>query len=265
MNSVIFNEKKKTKIINGLFDYLYLHLDDKIKSMEYNYIRDNLKVEYICSNGNIKEYNFNDAMLLHVSDKLTGKMKGIRAISTTSVCNSYCKSMQKCSDAVCSRCYTKKGSAINPNPLIRGLMNSYHLNSRVLTYDELKALRIWDDVFRLEATGELINENHLINYIKLCKTFKRTQFVLWSKRIELIEEVFKHYEKPKNLRIIQSSPLLNTIGYKSEYADKIFTVYDKETAKNLGIYINCGYQDCRDCMACYDKHNNQEEINELLK
>lgn len=261
----MMREAKQTKIINGLFNYLYLHLGDKIKSMEYNYIRDNLKIEYICSNGNIKEYNFDDATMLFISDKLTAKMKGIRAISTTPACNSYCKSMQKCSDTVCSRCYTKKGSAINPNPLIRGLMNSYHLSSRILTYEELKALRIWDDVFRLEATGELINENHLINYIKLCKTFKKTQFVLWTKRIELVEKVFKYYEKPKNLRIIQSSVLLNKIGYKSKYADKIFTVYDKDTAKNLGIYINCGSKDCRKCMACYDKHCKVEIINEILK
>ena len=74
------------------------------------------------------------------------------------------------------------------------------------------------------------------------------------------------YKKPENLNIIISSLFINKQLNISNYnfADKVFTVYDKKTATDRNININCGARDCSTCLKCYTK-NDIKVINELLK
>jgi hypothetical protein len=72
--------------------------------------------------------------------------------------------------------------------------------------------------------------------------------------------------KPDNMTILYSSIRVNEcesdILNKYDFIDKVFTVYDPETAK--GIAINCGARDCRKCARCYAR-DTESLVNEILK
>ena len=74
------------------------------------------------------------------------------------------------------------------------------------------------------------------------------------------------YKKPDNLNILISALYLNkSIDIaKYNFADKIFTVYDKTYIEKNQIEINCGARDCMSWLKCYTK-NNVKYINEKLK
>jgi hypothetical protein len=128
-------------------------------------------------------------------------------------------------------------------------------------------------MFRLESFGDIQNETQVINYFNLCKRNPRVQFTLWTKNYAVVERVLEHgyegvsYEKPKNLILIISSPVVNQ-PLKIEsfpHADKIFTVYSEEYAALNGVKINCGALSCMTCQKCYNPENETVYINELLK
>ena len=97
-------------------------------------------------------------------------------------------------------------------------------------------------------------------------------FTIWTKNPDIIDNVFKQgYTKPKNLRIILSSPVINVLtDYIKIYSwcDSVFTVYTKEYASTHNIVINCGGRSCATCTGgrCYFKGGcHPVYINELLK
>ena len=73
--------------------------------------------------------------------------------------------------------------------------------------------------------------------------------------------------KPKNLNIVLSSLEMNQVTDFSQYewADRVFTVYDKNYIKDHDVEINCGGRSCMSCLKCYRKSNKTFYINEKLK
>ena len=125
--------------------------------------------------------------------------------------------------------------------------------------------------FRFESFGDLLNEYQVINYFNICYKNPETRFALWTKNPRIIDKVLQNsdLEKPENLQIVFSSPLINHQANPNpnfEFIDKVFTVYDKKTAKDVNI--NCGSRSCLSCGRCYRPNPNGEKIqfiNEILK
>ena len=94
---------------------------------------------------------------IHIS-VMTGKLDGLRAISTNTRTNAYCIKQNASGDAdnICTKCYSHtmlSSYRKNMQPALQ--RNSDALSARMLGTHEIP--RILDAVFRFDAHGELIN------------------------------------------------------------------------------------------------------------
>ena len=201
-----------------------------------------------------------------------GKMSDVMCLTTSPYDNARCLARSKNCDMICNKCFSLKGLSFKKN-----VRNTYHSNSDILSNRELTDLELNEisylikfyDIryFRFESHGDLLNELHYINYVKVAKNNPGVNFALWSKNFDIIEKVEKIgvYKHPDNMQLVQSSVYLNDFELNSSnLADKVFTVFDKDFINNHNLEINCGAKNCSACGLCYEK-NNIKYINERLK
>jgi hypothetical protein len=136
-------------------------------------------------------------------------------------------------------------------------------NTDIMTADNFVPEFINRTIIRLHSFGELYSEIHFQNIIKLCNHNTQTRFVLWTKRPNIVNAVLLYTDKPVNLTLIFSSPMMNIKAELPDNFDKTFTVYDKKFIAENDIEINCMKQ-CNECMKCYNV-NNIDDIKENLK
>lgn len=208
----------------------------------------------------------NNTQTVELTTAHRGKMHGMQSISTSCLCNENCQKRAKDPNSICSHCYAERQLSYQKNTADKMERNSVVLSSHLLTKEELPIINA--SFFRFEAFGDLMNETHLLNYIKIAKANPYTHFALWTKNVWFLDNVFNKQgvKKPKNLVIVASSPVVNVeLKLPEKYdkiVDKIFTVYDKKTAKTVDI--NCGARNCLACHRCYLK-NTDKQIREILK
>ena len=188
----------------------------------------------------------------------TAKMKDIPSINTNSLNNSFCQSMSKNEDYVCNKCYSNRYLKFRP-PLAELL----DLNDEILSMEKLKMkdIPVMNNLYvRFNSFGELINEQHYRNIVKICKRNPKTTFTLWSKRVGLVG-----YKKPENLILVFSEPAINSLDEKiPTFFDKLFVVFTREFAKEHKVKINCS-KACINCLKCYSKDNQDTIIREIIK
>ena len=115
---------------------------------------------------------------------------------------------------------------------------------------------------RFNAHGELINSTHLVNLVKICIKNPSVTFALWTKRKDIVIKYFdKLGYKPKNLKLIFSNSIINTIIEPPKYFDSTFNNVDQDYMKEKQ---NCTGQKCIDCLLCYT-HNDTKQIVEAIK
>lgn len=203
----------------------------------------------------------------HYTLKHQGKMTGIPSLSTSRSDNKYCQENQKREGTVCQHCYVNKQEKMYKN------LSSMLSNNSEILKREVYPLNYWPLInasfFRLESFGDVDCLAQQINYFNLCKRNPHTTFAQWTKNPVWAQLAITRGEaKPDNLIIICSSLYINKEIQMSELlscVDKIFTVYDKDYAKEHDIPINCGGKRCLECQLCYHKDNGVEYINEILK
>lgn len=203
---------------------------------------------------------------VHICTNHTGKMTGFASLSTSPIVNTFCQNRSKCKGSICAMCYSMKMQKMY-SELDKVLIKNHRvLTSQIIPVEKMPIMNYL--MFRLEAFGDVQNETQIINYFNLCKRNPRVQFTIWTKNTAIFKRVFENgNRKPKNLIIIVSSPMMNTALKIENYpfADKVFTVYEKDYALNNGIKINCGSKSCAACGMCYNKNNRTVYVNELLK
>lgn len=201
--------------------------------------------------------------------KCHGKMAGVLSINVNPTLCDYCKKMNKCEGAICSKCYSYKtlvptASGKAASETMRGALtrNTYLLNKPLE-----KIPKINKPFFRFSAHGDLTNEQHFLNLIMIAEANPKTRFSLWTKQVGLVQDVLSRVKKPKNLHLIKSTTNINVAKPTlPEGFDKVFSVYTQEYADANGIKINCGAKSCASCMICYsDKFNRVKFVNELVK
>lgn len=200
---------------------------------------------------------------VYVSDKLTAKMKNMKAISTSCVENHFCKCRMENPDLICSHCFAR-GIMINYAAAgEHGAQNADLLANHIVPAELLPRFNKTVEIIRIEATGDVATVTHAINYIRIAQANPHVIFAWWSKNPGLIDKAIKLAGRPENVVFIASSPRLNEqerIRYS--WIDKVFTVYDADHA--AGVEINCGARDCFKCRRCYSR-DTERIINELLK
>ncbi len=204
---------------------------------------------------------------LHITSH-SGKMELIPSISTSMRLNERCTKRAAIEGSICSKCYAETLLKLrkNMNPCLE--RNTRLLTSEVLPLEMLP--RVNAQIFRFESFGELNNTIQVQNYFNICKVNPYTTFALWTKNLDLVRDVIDAgIEKPSNLNIIYSSPMINKsiadiVLDVFPWVDKVFTGYDKAFIKANGSEVNGGSRDCFNCRVCYSK-NDIKEINEQLK
>jgi hypothetical protein len=200
---------------------------------------------------------------IHIS-VMTGKLDGLRAISTNTRTNAYCIKQNASGDAdnICTKCYSHtmlSSYRKNMQPALQ--RNSDALSARMLGAHEIP--RILDAVFRFDAHGELINDTHLQNLCTIAAHNPRTSFALWTKRNDIVSKHFRSNPKPDNLILIYSNPKISSIMRSPpRYFDRTFNnVLEHEFVDRQ----NCTGQKCADCLLCYTPGNGVTTIVEKVK
>ena len=187
--------------------------------------------------------------MIHIS-KMSGKLEGLRAISTNTTTNSYCSKQynKKDSKNICTFCYSQEMLLTYRKNMALALQrNSDIIGKKIIHEDGLPI--ILDAFFRFNAHGELINEINLINYINIALKNPHCTFSLWTKRFDIISKYFKNNKKPKNFILIYSNPKINHIlKVVPKYFDKTFNNVQEDLNKEKQ---NCTGQKCKDCLLCY--------------
>lgn len=122
---------------------------------------------------------------------------------------------------------------------------------------------------RFHSFGELANSTMLHNMIKLAKFNPHCQFVLWTKRIDIIRAYYKDRFYPDNFRVIYSNPRIDSPMTESDIPEgfhAVFNVFSAEYAIQHNIDINCSGKSCQTCMNCYKSVKMPNKIiNEVIK
>lgn len=189
----------------------------------------------------------------------TGKLQGINSINTSTIDNEFCQKMinSTSENVICKNCYFKTMEKRYSNLHQAVLKNHVLLSTTRLDQKQLPVINA--NVFRVASGGEIINHTHALNIIDIINYNPNTLFAWWTKRDDIIRDILKDIEKPSNLILIYSSPIINKIAPLPKHFNKVFTAHYKTT----NAEINC-HGKCIDCMKCYS-HNDITYINEFKK
>lgn len=189
-------------------------------------------------------------------------MEGIPSVSTSALTNEFCKCMAE-GCGVCANCYARSLESLRKSMESHLIDNGEILSKSVLAGADIPMFN--NQVVRFDSFGELINENHLINLVNICKANPYTTFALWTKRKDIVKAVMDKEGKPDNMILIYSSPMLNRAEELPPHFDKVFTVYESEYALANNTPINCGDKKCINCRKCYNVSDTTTHIHEMLK
>jgi hypothetical protein len=204
-----------------------------------------------------------DKNSIHFSN-MTGKLKGLRAISTNTITNPFCIKMNnsKKDNVICKKCY----SFDMLETYRKNMQDCLQHNSELLSnsiIDDVHLPFIIDAYIRIDAHGELINNTHLINIYNLAIKNPHTTFAIWSKRKDIVNSVSKIMDTPSNVILIFSNAIIDNVSYEPpKHFHKVFNnVTDTHKEKEQ----NCTGQICTECMACYRLDSGVDVIIEAEK
>lgn len=188
----------------------------------------------------------------------SGKIEGLFSLDTACTNNDYCPRMQGSEDPtiICRHCYTLS--------MWQAAIFAHHIVGEILsgvdfTEEELSAVAIPAAMIRFNSDGELINETHAGNLLKLAKTHPLTNCALWTKRAEILNAAIIKHGKPDNMICGVSSVMINRparVVYN--WVDFVFTVYTPAgmtEALRRGEH-ECNGKKCMECgFKCYKTHS----------
>jgi hypothetical protein len=193
--------------------------------------------------------------------KGTGKMLGIRSINSNPLSNPFCQRMRQVEGFVCADCY----SCRMLETIYKGdCVDAYEANGRLLSTilladSELPVFKN-DEIIRISAHGELINDLHFINICNIARVNHHARVALYTKRVNIVHRNMEYV--PENLVLVYSNPRLNTVAEAPAGFHHVFNVFSTDTTEK----INCipGSGSCKACQRCYRK-DGAVTITERLK
>ena len=140
--------------------------------------------------------------MIHIS-KMSGKLEGLRAISTNTTTNDYCIKQYEKKDSknICTFCYSQEMLRTYRKNMAQALQRNTDIISKKVIHEDGLPI-ILDAFFRFNAHGELINEINLINYVNIALKNSYFTFSLWTKKLYIITKYYKDNKKPQNFILI---------------------------------------------------------------
>lgn len=206
--------------------------------------------------------------LVNVAYHASGKIETISSIDSCAAC-AFCEKMRKAAERncllICGYCYAA-ADAWKEAAWRRHNLNARILSSVLFTEAELITLNIPTFKARINEDGDVINEIHARNLVRIFKTHEYVNFGFWYKNVPAVaaglkaENIVTRADRPKNVRFVQSSLLIGTPAAPAWFTDVVFTVYpDAETTENAierGAY-ECNGRKCKECgFNCYNANKN---------
>jgi hypothetical protein len=191
----------------------------------------------------------------------SGKMEKLKSINTNTLTNEFCKKQSKNKNIICSSCYSINNLKTFRKSCVPSRQHNSDLLDKKIIHKELLPT-ILDIYFRFNSDGELINDIHLINLLNICEKNKHTTFALWTKRKDIVYQVERKRKLPKNLILVFSNsqidkPLKTIPRLFHKTFNSVSDSFDKST-------VNCSGK-CVECLKCYVKDNNINQIVEVMK
>lgn len=225
------------------------------------FLRDKQIVDGILSKP-VEEITFADRAMLvsivKVSFHDAGKIEGLSSVDSSCHGCEFCQMMRKSAENnplhICGMCYDHAQEEYR-----EGVKNRHELTMRILsslefTVDELRALPIVG-MCRFNSSGDLRNDTHARNYVRIAIGHPFAKFALWAKNVKSAEKAFDELGKPENMIFIQSSPIIGKPCKRSPHADYTFTVYPDEKTTLDAIENGacaCNGRKCKECgYKCY--------------
>ena len=182
---------------------------------------------------------------------MSGKLSGLEAINSDPLSNRFCvaqRQKQK-KGCVCNYCYScrmRRTHRKNCRPGWR--KNGLILSLMDLTQEQIPVTST--ALVRIHAHGELLNEKHAANLIKIAEANPQSIFGFWTKRANIIQKLVKELQVPDNLVFVYSNEDLDDIMEEPPEAfHKVFNVVTQGDHPD----INCGAQKCLTCRKCYSR------------
>ena len=191
---------------------------------------------------------------------MSGKLTGIPAYNTNTKSNEFCI-RQKDTDTICGQCYSHKML----DTYRKSCIPAWQHNS-----DEFSDWIDWDDLpvvnaafVRLNGHGELINDTHYQNIIRLARKNPHTTFALWTKRASIVRQYQARpiHGMPTNLILVFSNPRIDKVIDVPRGFHKVFNNVSKGSTEPQ----NCTGRKCMECLACYRKDSGIDVIVEQVK
>lgn len=211
--------------------------------------------------------SYKDYILYSICRHTDGdKMEKILSISGTPF-NEYCNKKTQNDCFVCSHCYSRKQLKRYIDLHFKCEKNEYFYSHIELAENDIPFIPSTE--CRYESFGEITTILKVKNYCLIAEKNKHCYFTFFTKMPFIMHNAFTKYGyiKPKNSKVLLSSPCLDTIAiipniYKY-FVDGTFTVFTKQHVIDFKISINCEKK-CHKCLKCY-RDNNITQIFELLK
>ena len=106
----------------------------------------------------------------------SGKMIDITSVNVSSQENTFCQSMVKAKNTVCTKCYSNRYSKMRPSLEKRLIENSKVLSEQLLSKTEIPLFNA--RYVRFNSFGEIINDTHYKNLIAIAQENPHTVFGL---------------------------------------------------------------------------------------
>ena len=181
------------------------------------------------------------------------KLDKFQAVSTNTRTNEFCVKMKNVKrpldEWICKVCYSHKTLDNGVYPALEPALqhNSDVLSTAPLQPEQMPKFKKRVEYIRLSAHGDLINEMHLDNLMKIVKANPDKNFALWSKRVTIVRPYFKKHEIPANLQLVWSNPVVNkVVNIPPAPFHRVFN-----NVSHKGYQENCTGQKCKDCLLCY--------------
>ncbi len=203
-----------------------------------------------------------------------GKIAGIPSLDGHAVSCAFCSFMRDLANKfpelkiICGTCYACDArEQMKATAQIAHARNALILSSVEFTAEELAALPIPCDVSRpycrFNEDGDVVNETHARNLLKIANTHIFIGFGLWYKNRAAVYPVLDEEGVPENVEIIFSVPRVSLkpeqiLKLAGRHDNKVFAVFETDeevdnAVNNFG-FVRCNGIKCIICgFRCYKK------------
>ena len=224
-----------------------------------SYERDSATVNGILSKDTITDIDKVILLqILQTNYHTSGKIEGCFSCDSSAHGCTFCEKMHQAAEkdplVICGYCYDYEQENRWENVLKRHMLNLKILSSVEFSVELWKTHPV-NGILRDNSSGDIENETHAKNLVRLAMANPTTHCTLWAKNVPAVESAFNQLGKPSNMLFVQSSPIIGKPAKMSRWADYLFTVYateeDLQAALKDGA-MECNGKKCKDCgYKCY--------------